>query len=199
MIPLTLRAMPGTRHLSARSSGPLFFLLPSVLALLALVCFPLTAGASEIPQYTEAPPEVPKTKKQTNGGVESEDETPARSSNTGEGGSTGGGSGSSGGSGGSGGSGDGSSAATNPHPSTEGSGGTGTTKDGKSATAGPKGGGTANKPVSSPAEADDSSSSPLVPILIAVAVLAAISIGAVLIKQRRQRDGADGAVSPKAS
>lgn len=45
------------------------------------------------------------------------------------------------------------------------------------------------------------SSSPLVPILIAIAVLAAISIGAVLIRQRRQRNGAgrQGSVSPRAS
>ncbi len=55
------------------------------------------------------------------------------------------------------------------------------------------------KPVSSPTEADDSSSSPLVPVLIAVAILAAISIGAVVLKQRRQRDEPDGAVSPKAN
>jgi hypothetical protein len=40
----------------------------------------------------------------------------------------------------------------------------------------------------------------LVPILIALAVLAAISIGAVVIRQRRQNgDGPGAAVSPKAS
>jgi hypothetical protein len=44
---------------------------------------------------------------------------------------------------------------------------------------------------------DDSSSSPLVPILIAIVVLAAISIGAYYYRQRRQ--GADPSVSPKAS
>jgi hypothetical protein len=38
-----------------------------------------------------------------------------------------------------------------------------------------------------------------VPILIAVAVLAAISIGAVIYRQRRQDDGGSGStVSPKA-
>lgn len=44
-------------------------------------------------------------------------------------------------------------------------------------------------------------SSPLVPILIAIAVLAAISIGAVMLRQRRQRDGGGSApsISPKAS
>jgi cobalamin biosynthesis Mg chelatase CobN len=42
-------------------------------------------------------------------------------------------------------------------------------------------------------------SSPLVPILIAIAVLAAISIGAVIYRQRRQQDGGSGSpVSPKA-
>jgi hypothetical protein len=35
---------------------------------------------------------------------------------------------------------------------------------------------------------DDGGSSPLVPILIAVLALAAISIAAVMIRQRRQRD-----------
>jgi cobalamin biosynthesis Mg chelatase CobN len=43
-------------------------------------------------------------------------------------------------------------------------------------------------------------SSPLVPILIAVAVLAAISIGAVIYRQRRQGNGGSGSpVSPNAS
>jgi hypothetical protein len=41
------------------------------------------------------------------------------------------------------------------------------------------------------------SSSPLVPILIAIVVLAAISIGAFYYRQRRQ--GAGSSVSPKAS
>jgi penicillin-binding protein 1A len=42
-------------------------------------------------------------------------------------------------------------------------------------------------------------SSPLVPILVAVAVLAAISIGAVIYRQRRQDGGGSGSpVSPKA-
>jgi len=45
------------------------------------------------------------------------------------------------------------------------------------------------------AESDDGSS-PLVPILIAVAVLAAISVGTVLYRQRR---GSDGGFSPNAS
>jgi hypothetical protein len=43
----------------------------------------------------------------------------------------------------------------------------------------------------------ESSASPLVPILIAIVVLAAISIGAYYYRQRRQ--GAGTSVSPKAS
>lgn len=45
--------------------------------------------------------------------------------------------------------------------------------------------------------ASDDSSSPLAPILIAIAVLAAISIGAYYYRQRRQ--GAGSPISPKAS
>lgn len=52
----------------------------------------------------------------------------------------------------------------------------------------------ASQPVEGSSE---SSSSPLVPILIAIAVLAAISIGAFYFRQRRQ--GPDSPVSPKAS
>ena len=45
----------------------------------------------------------------------------------------------------------------------------------------------------------DGGSSPLVPILIAIAVLAAISIGAVIYRQRRQGSGGTGSpVSPNA-
>lgn len=44
---------------------------------------------------------------------------------------------------------------------------------------------------------DGGSSSPLVPILIAIAVLAAISIGVVVMRQRRRDPGTP--VSPKAS
>jgi hypothetical protein len=48
-----------------------------------------------------------------------------------------------------------------------------------------------------PASSDDGSS-PLVPILIAIAVLAAISIAAIMIRQRRQRDGSSPSLSTKA-
>jgi cobalamin biosynthesis Mg chelatase CobN len=50
-----------------------------------------------------------------------------------------------------------------------------------------------------PASHSSGGSSPLVPILIAIAVLAAISIGAVIYRQRRQDGGGSGSpVSPKA-
>jgi len=45
---------------------------------------------------------------------------------------------------------------------------------------------------------DDGGSSPLVPILIAVLALAAISIAAVMIRQRRQRDTAGPSLTTKA-
>jgi cobalamin biosynthesis Mg chelatase CobN len=53
------------------------------------------------------------------------------------------------------------------------------------------------KPGVNASSTEDESSSPLVPILIAIAVLAAISIGAFYYRQRRQ--GAGSSVSPKAS
>lgn len=60
------------------------------------------------------------------------------------------------------------------------------------------------KPISTLGEpaghTEESSSSPLVPILIAIAVLAAISIGAFLYRQRRQGpDSPESPASPKAS
>lgn len=46
---------------------------------------------------------------------------------------------------------------------------------------------------------DGGGTSPLVPILIAIAVLAAISVGAVMLRQRHQRGTPAKPVSPKAS
>jgi hypothetical protein len=51
-----------------------------------------------------------------------------------------------------------------------------------------------------PAPSSGGGSSPLIPILIAILALAAISVGAVMYRQRRGRDGsATGTASPKAS
>src|ERR1700761_640105 len=54
LIPLTLRGMQGAPRRSARS----FFVLPLVLALLALVVFPVFARAGEIPEYEVEVPTV---------------------------------------------------------------------------------------------------------------------------------------------
>ena len=51
---------------------------------------------------------------------------------------------------------------------------------------------------STPDSSDDGGSSPLLPILIAVLVLAAISVAAIVIRQRRQRDGSSPSLSTKA-
>jgi hypothetical protein len=76
--------------------------------------------------------------------------------------------------------------------------------DGKQAGGGDRAGGELKdaKPIASfdggtAASSDDGGSSPLVPILIAIAVLAAISVGAFLYRQRRQDPTSP--VSPKAS
>jgi cobalamin biosynthesis Mg chelatase CobN len=179
-------------HFQARSSVRPAFALLSVLALLALACFPVLAQADSIgPQYETEVPTVtghttPPTK--TSGGG-----TPANSSTAGGGSTHTNASGS--------GSGDPSGASNNP--STDGGDGTGQGSQGNGSTAG-KGSGqqvgslAGGQPVSSQSASDDSSS-PLIPILIAIAALAAISIGAVVIRQRRQRQGSGARVSPKAS
>ena len=60
MIPLTLRAMNSIPHLQARSSARPSFALLSVLALLALACFPVLAQAEDASgvQYETAVPTV---------------------------------------------------------------------------------------------------------------------------------------------
>jgi cobalamin biosynthesis Mg chelatase CobN len=80
------------------------------------------------------------------------------------------------------------------NPSTPGGGGEAKGKPGKSAVGQEQSLQTAqSKPAPQSTAADDSS--PLVPILIAVAVLAAISVGAVMVRQRR--GSADGGFSLK--
>jgi hypothetical protein len=82
------------------------------------------------------------------------------------------------------------------HPSTPGGGGEPQGSGGKSAVGDGKPLGTVQlgEPSSQAAESDGSS--PLVPILIAIAVLAAISVGAVMVRQRR---GSAGGFSLKKS
>jgi cobalamin biosynthesis Mg chelatase CobN len=169
-----------------------------VLALLALACLPVLAQAdSSGIQYGDAPPtatthgsEIPSR----SGG------SPAHSSGTGGGNSA------------------------SHHSTTSGSSEEGPSKESEATTAangsandgnggndgshgqGNPGKGAKNealsgaKPLSSnSATQDDGGSSPLVPILIAVAVLAAISIGVVVTRQHRRRGGPDARVSPEAS
>jgi hypothetical protein len=74
-----------------------------------------------------------------------------------------------------------------------GNGGSGQGKPDKSANPPAKAGVQDGAPLThaSPASSGGGGSSPLVPILIAIAVLAAISIAVVLTRQRRQRDGSN--------
>jgi hypothetical protein len=174
------------------------FSLLSVLALLALACFPGFAQAnSSGAQYESELPNVPKSESTPErggnpgspGGGE-DDEAQISENNPGV---TGGGKGDSNGPGGEG----------NTHQGSPAPGAGGEQKADGSTPAGPGGEQphSEKKPelkVASPAShASDDSSSPLVPILIAVAVLAAISVGAFYYRQRRGDAGSP--ISPKAS
>lgn len=160
-----------------RLSGPPVLVL-SVLALLAFACVPALAKAdSQGFQYQDAPPTV------SGGAPEESDLSGGGSSTSGVGGGSGGdGSGSGGSGGGSSGKG-GANGAGNASGSNgvagigdgEGLAGTGS-GDASASEVGTAGGG----------------SSPLVPILIAIALLAAASIGYVLYRQRRGGDGKPG-------
>jgi hypothetical protein len=164
-----------------------------------MACFPVFAQADSVGSvYETEPPEVPSETKKHN----SIDEPDAGKSNNGGNaapgsetdeeseslGATGGNQGSGGGNGG------GGANAGN-------GGGSGQSSPGNGSNGGQEAGLGGNIPVANATQpADDGgSSSPLVPILIAIAALAAISVGAVVIRQRRQRDGTGGQVSPKAS
>jgi cobalamin biosynthesis Mg chelatase CobN len=203
MIPLTLRAMLGMRHPLGRRAGRSSFLLPLVLALLAFASVPGLAQAdSGGAQYETAVPTVTGHKSSpthsSNPGAKSSNSrggatAPSESEGKESSGSASSSNNASGGGGGNTGTGGGTgSGQTSP-----GDGSSGKTQSGGNN--GP-GGGTLNKaqPVSNATEgSDNSSSSPLVPILIAIVVLAAISVGAVIYRQRHQRPGST--VSPKAS
>jgi hypothetical protein len=199
MFPLTLRAMNRTIPHARNSARPSFALL-SVLALLALACFPVLAQAEESSgvQYETAVPTATGHTSPPKGGASGG--TPAHSSATG-GGSTTNGSSNTGNTG----SGSPSGSSGNNNPSTAGNGNTGQagqgnapTGTGKTDAKADQKDGQPNNVTGTQASSDDSSS-PLVPILIAVAVLAAISIAAVVIRQRRQGGGPGAQVSPKAT
>lgn len=189
--------MFGTRRHPPRSSGRPAFSLLSVLAVLAMACFPGLAQADESigPVYeTEVPTVTGKTNppKKHNSSAKSSATGGATAPN-----------------------GSGNSNASNPGSSSEGSSvganpgsgsddGTGQGSPANGTNAGDKAAGKqqspatqSGKPVNAESSSDDGSSSPLLPILIAIAALAAISIGVIVIRQRRRGPG--GQVSPKAS
>ena len=164
----------------------------------------MLARAEGPPQYTTEIPQVPnKTKPPKKSGKSGGDPSADASKNNGSGGtasgsetggegeSSGGAGGQGSGNGGNGGSGDG--AKNGGGDKGQSSQGNGSKSDGKPAV------GENHQLTSNQSAADDGSSSPLVPILIAIAALAAISIAAVVIRNRRQGDGPDTGVSPKAS
>ena len=198
MIPLILRAMPRTRLPRDRSSARPVFALLSVLALLAIACFPGLAQAEENSgiQYETDVPTVPSHEssnipsKNKSGGTKapSESESEASSSES-PGGAATGGSGDSGQGGG-----------TPSGQSNQAGGGDGQKAGNGSQNAG-AGSINAAQPLATTADSagdsSDGGSSPLVPILIAVAVLAAISIGYFYYRQRRQGPGSTVS-SPKA-
>jgi cobalamin biosynthesis Mg chelatase CobN len=167
-----------------------------VLALLAFSAFPVLAQADNDSSGVEYNPALPNAE----GTGSSHDEQIAKSSESpGSGGAEApAGSGSTG-------SGEGSYTAGNPSGSessgaTTGSGGgTGQGSPDKGATPPADAGLQAADPAASPSTpSDDSGSSPLVPVLIAILALAGVSIGAVMIRQRRHRNGAGHSLSTKA-
>lgn len=171
------------------------FVPVSLIVLLALFCLPVSAQAEDSSgvQYSDA---IPKA--EGNNTPTRKHQTPAKSSSTDEGGTTA--SGNRDGSGGAGGSAEGKSFSGDAEPS----GSTGDTGQGSQA-AGGQGGAGALQPGAqtasdlSAAQSEDDGSSPLVPILIAIAILAAISVAAVMLRQRRQRRGPTATASPEAN
>lgn len=206
-IPLTLGGMQGAPRRQAGSSARSVFLLPLVLALLAIAAFPVLAHAAGIPQYelgeneTEIHRETVKPKsgeKETSptkteshkkahaseaetGGTGPSEEEESESSKTG---GTGGG----GGSEGKGPSG-GEPSKTGGHKTGGGAKAEGSVAEGQ------KVANEASEATPAPVATQTDSgggSSPVVPILIAVIVLAAISIGVVVYRQRKGGSGQDG-------
>jgi cobalamin biosynthesis Mg chelatase CobN len=188
--------MIGMRRLSAPQMGRQM-LVVSVLALLALACLPVLAQAdSSGIQYEDATPTATTHGSQIPSGSGG---SPAHSSDTKGGGSASGGSSNSDSSE-AGSSQESESTAVGGVPANGGNDG----NDGKGQ--GNPGRGAKNEALSpakplgnAPGQDDGGGSSPLVPILIAIAVLAAISVGVVAFRQRRRGSGTDARVSPEAS
>lgn len=172
-------------------SGRSILLLSSVLALLASACFPVFAQAlTEYDPYLPKPGNEKKGQKEEIAKAQKDPQTggaeaPTATAPEGEAMSDGGsedsseseGSGAAGGKGGN----------------------TGQGSPDKGADRGDAAGLQPNAPVNaSGTESEDDGSSPLLPILIGVLVLAAISVAAVMIRQRRSRDAAGPSLSTKA-
>jgi hypothetical protein len=180
--------MTWIRRQGTRGSGRSALLLLSVLALLALACFPVLAQADS--GTIEYDPSLP-----SDGGAK-QNENIAKSS---ESPPTGGAEAPAG-------AGTGEGYAEQAPPSSEGQGNANTGTGGGTSQGSPDKGnnpptGTKVQPAAPtvmPDAAADDGSSPLVPILIGAAVLAAISIAALMIRQRRQRDGSSPSLSTKA-
>jgi cobalamin biosynthesis Mg chelatase CobN len=199
--------MQGAPHRQARSSARSVFLLPLMLALLALVAFPVFAHAAGIPQYEVSPEETGITREPVHHPKSNEGQSPGSESQKAAHGSAANGAngpegpGEEGESSHGGAAGKGESGGQGPSAGEPGKSGDGGAKSGGSGTengVGPgleaAGGGNVT-PASSNSTSGGGSSSPIVPILIAVAVLAAISIGVVIYRQRKSGPGQDGRVS----
>jgi hypothetical protein len=194
----------GKRHLGAPGLGRYVSLLVSAIAL-ALVLFVVPAQAEECTSSScvQYNPSLPSAE----GGhtTKPHQQTPAKASKTGSGGGTA----PSNPTGGGGSNGVEETGESESSPEKGGvapghDGGSGQGKPGGSANPGAKQ--VAHSPTQTasgqPAShSDNGGSSPLVPILIAIAVLAAISVAVVMIRQRRQRNsgGPTAAASPEAN
>jgi len=186
--------MISTQPQPLRAAGRRSMIALSVLALLALACLPGLAQAESSAglQYTDAPPTA------TDHNIPTHAKSQANSSKTNGGDSDA----DKGGAAGSSDKGSGGGSSSKPGDASKGDGGNGQEQGsrGKDSGGSSQKDSTAGTPVSS-TEEDDGGSSPLVAILIAIAVLAAISIGVLVMRQRRggsDRPG-DAPASPKAS
>jgi cobalamin biosynthesis Mg chelatase CobN len=180
------RTSPHARSSVLRRALPL-----AVLAVLAFACSPALAHAEEAtgPQYEPDIPTVPQEQSPGGGGhTGSSGGGNAGVSNSPGGTEAGGGNGQGTGGGSHTGQTNQASDANNGKPKVGAGDAEGEVGQGKALVK-------AGEPTAS--TSGDESSSPLVPILIAIVVLAAISIGAFYYRQRRQ--GAGSSVSPKAS
>jgi cobalamin biosynthesis Mg chelatase CobN len=172
----------------------------SVIALLALACFPVLAHAetSSGVQYDDSLPSAEGGNTPTH-----HQQTPAKASNTGNGGGTAPSQSGPEDSTKADGSGEGDSSSKEGAVPASQDGGKGQGSPGGSANGEAKNGlhpdGQTASGTPTSQTSDDDGSSPLVPILLAIAVLAAVSVAAVMYRQRRQRRGPGATASPEAS